>query len=159
MLMFPKITPEKAGGIYAEAKRRGMITAMDISRLKNRETVEVLSPILCNLDYFFPNRYEASLLTGKSTVPEMADEFMKLYRRENGIEIVSVITAIELSDSQRDKLKTSMESKLGKKVILNETVDPAIVGGMVVRTESSQIDGSIRTRLDSIEKQIKSAVI
>lgn len=77
MLMFPKITPEKAGDIYAQAKKRGMITAMDISRLKNRETAEVLAPILCNLDYFFPNSYEASLLTGKKAVPEMADEFLR----------------------------------------------------------------------------------
>lgn len=94
-----------------------------------------------------------------SHFPEMADEFMKLYRRENGIEIVNVITAVELSDLQRDNLKSAMESKLGKKVVLNEIVDTSIVGGIVVRTESSQIDASIKTRLDCIEKQIKSAVL
>lgn len=90
---------------------------------------------------------------------EMADEFMKLYRKENGVEIVKVITAVELTASQRDKLKSKLESKLGKTVILDTNVDPDIIGGIVIRTESSQIDASVKTRLDDIEKQIKSAVI
>ncbi len=90
---------------------------------------------------------------------EMADEFMKLYRKENGIEIVNVITATALSDEQSEKLKIKLEKKLGKKVILSASVDPDIMGGIIVRTESSQIDASIRTRLDDIQKQIKSAVI
>ena len=77
MLMFPKITPEKAGIIYSNAKKRGMITAMDISRLKNNETDEVLSPIFPNLDYFFLNRYEANNLTGKNNLPDMAESFLK----------------------------------------------------------------------------------
>ena len=94
-----------------------------------------------------------------SHFPEMADEYMKLYRQENGIEIVNVITAVELSESQRENLTSAMAKKLGKKIILSETVDTSIVGGIVVRTESSQIDASIKTRLDSIEKQIKSAVL
>lgn len=91
--------------------------------------------------------------------PEMADEFMKMYRKENGIEIVNVITAVPLSDEQSNKLKLKLEAKLGKKVILNTKVDADILGGIVVRTENSQIDASVKTRLDDIEKQIKSAVL
>ncbi len=91
--------------------------------------------------------------------PEMADEFMKMYRKENGIEIVNVITATALNEEQTEKLKITLERKLGKKVVLSATVNPEILGGIVVRTETSQIDASIKTRLDDIEKQIKSAVI
>ena len=91
--------------------------------------------------------------------PDMADEFMRLYRRDNGIEIVNVISAVPLSEEQTDKLKLKLENKLNKKVILDMTVDEGIFGGLVIRTESSQIDGSIKKRLDAVEKQIKSAVI
>jgi len=91
--------------------------------------------------------------------PEMADEFMKLYRKENGIEVVSVITAIELSDLQSEKLKEKLESVIGKKVILNQHVQPDILGGIIVRTENSQIDASVKTKLEEMGKQIKSAVI
>ncbi len=94
-----------------------------------------------------------------SHFPEMADEFMKLYRRENGIEIVNVITAAEPDEDRMDKLKAKLEAKLGKRVILNVSVDPTILGGIIVRTESSQLDASVKTRLDNIENQIKSAVI
>ena len=91
--------------------------------------------------------------------PEMADEFMKLYRTENGIEIVNVITAVALSEEQEDKLKSNLETKLNKKVLLKTTVDAGILGGIVVRTESSQLDASVKTRLDNIENKIKSAVL
>ena len=90
---------------------------------------------------------------------QMADEFMKLYRKEYGIELVSVITAVPLSDDMREKLKLRLEEKLSKKVILSATVDPSIMGGIIVRTENSQMDSSVKTRLDDVEKQIKSAVL
>ncbi len=91
--------------------------------------------------------------------PDMADEFMKLYRKENGIEIVKVITACAMEDEQAERLKAKLEKKLGRRVVLNMEVNPEILGGIIVRTENSQMDGSVKNRLVSIEKQIKSAVL
>lgn len=94
-----------------------------------------------------------------SHFPEMADEFMRIYRRENGIEIVNVVSAVPMSSVQVDKLKAKLESMLDKTVIINASVDAGILGGIIVRTESSQMDASVKSRLDDIGKQIKSSVI
>ena len=84
---------------------------------------------------------------------------MKMYRKEHGIELVDVITAVPLSDEMSEKLKSKLEAKLSKKIILSVSVDPSILGGIIVRTENSQIDSSVKTRLENVEKQIKSAVL
>jgi len=42
---------------------------------------------------------------------------------------------------------------------LNQHVQPDILGGIIVRTENSQIDASVKTKLEEMGKQIKSAVI
>lgn len=93
------------------------------------------------------------------SVPDMADGFMKLYREDNGIEIVNVVTAVPLGKEQTEKLKNKIESIIGKKVILSQSINADILGGVIVRTESFQMDSSIKTKLEDIGKQIRSAVI
>lgn len=94
-----------------------------------------------------------------SRFSEMADEFMRLYRAENGIEPVSVISATPLSEVQISRLTEKLEDMLGKKVLMSFSVDKDIIGGLVVRTESAQFDYSIKTKLEDMRKQIKSVVV
>lgn len=94
-----------------------------------------------------------------SFVPQVSEEFMKIYRKENGIEIVNVTTAVELDDETKQKLKTKLEGLLNKDVELKTNVNPEVIGGVVLNTETMQIDGSIKTRVKNMENQIKSAMI
>lgn len=84
-------------------------------------------------------------------------EYKKLYYKANNIENVTAITAVPLSSSLRDKLINKLEKESGKKIQLAEMVDKSILGGIVLRTENSQTDASLRTRLDSIRAQLSSA--
>ena len=90
---------------------------------------------------------------------ETADEYMRLYRRGHNIENVSVITAHPLSEDVLEKLRLKLEEKLSKHVNITVEIDSSIMGGIRVRTESKQIDSSVKTRLNEIEKQIKSVVL
>lgn len=94
-----------------------------------------------------------------SHFPETADGFMKLYRSENGIELVSVITAVPIEGDMKEKLEAKLKDKLSKELLISFSVDPSILGGVIVRTESTQLDGSVKARLKAVEKQIKSAVL
>lgn len=94
-----------------------------------------------------------------SRFSETADEFMRLYRRENGIENVNVITAVELDKDMKKMLEAKLEKKLEKKLSVSYSVDSSILGGVVVQTETAQIDSSVRARLKSVEKQIKTATV
>ena len=90
-------------------------------------------------------------------LPGMIAAFRKLAARARGEVEASVTVAHELSDPQRDELKRTLSGIAGKDVSLDITVDPAILGGMVVRLGSRQIDTSLRTRLQSLKTNLTRA--
>ena len=63
---------------------------------------------------------------------------------------VHVTSAIELSDDLRAKLKQRLSSTTGKQVRLHASVDPNIIGGLVVRHGDTLVDTSLRGRLDQL---------
>lgn len=84
-------------------------------------------------------------------------QYEKLYNKERNIENVTVITAAELSDSLCKKLTDKLEKESGKKIILDLKVDKSLLGGIVLRTQNSQTDASIRSRLDAVRKVLASS--
>lgn len=68
-----------------------------------------------------------------------------------------VTVAEPLSDKNLDALKTALKSVTGKDVALNVKIDPAIIGGLVVKLGSRMVDSSLRTKLNSIKHAMKEA--
>lgn len=85
-------------------------------------------------------------------LPEIVDEFIRLVEAAKGIARVTVITAVPLVDAERDKLKTRLHERTDKTIELEEKVDRAIIGGMIIIMYNEIIDGSIRRGLDLIEE-------
>ena len=81
------------------------------------------------------------------------------YDISRGIERVEAISIIPLTAEQINKLTLKLEDLTGKKIIVNNTIDPSILGGMKLRYLGQQIDGSIKTKLDKIDKSLKDLVI
>lgn len=80
--------------------------------------------------------------------------FEKLYNKKYNIENVTVITAAPLSEALKERLIEKLSNDLGKKVILDLKVDKSILGGLIIRTENSQTDASVRARLEAIKTQL-----
>lgn len=66
-----------------------------------------------------------------------------------------VISAHPLDAAQMGTLKDRLRKRFGRDVSVDAKVDPAILGGLIVRTGSLQIDGSIRTKLNSLSVAMK----
>lgn len=63
----------------------------------------------------------------------------------------TVTTAFPLSDELRDQVMQALARATGKQVVLETTVDPSLLGGMVARVGSTLYDASLRTRLDRLQ--------
>ena len=95
-----------------------------------------------------------SILAENSRMAELSGaltEFKHIYYRRHGIEEVEVLTVKALSAAQDKKLKTLLEKKLSKKVLINYTIKPELLGGLVVKYGSSMIDDSIAGKLARLE--------
>lgn len=85
---------------------------------------------------------------------ECVKAYEKSYNKKLGIEKVTAITAVPMSDEITEKLIAKLEKDYGKKIKLENKVDKSIIGGIILRTENSQTDASLRTRLDAIKAQL-----
>ena len=73
-------------------------------------------------------------------------------------EVTADVTVAErLSDKNLDALKTALKAVTGQEVSLNVKVDPAIIGGLIVKVGSRMVDSSLRTKLNSIKNAMKEA--
>ena len=84
-------------------------------------------------------------------------EFRREMDRREGIEQAEITTADPLDGSQQTMLVRELQSITGKKVNVRYKVDTSLIGGAVTRIGSVVYDGSIKTKLAIIEKQLKSA--
>ncbi|MGN0993790.1 MAG: ATP synthase F1 subunit delta [Butyricicoccus sp.] len=101
------------------------------------------------------------LITEKGRVgaiAEMAEAYKELYYFEEGICEVVAVTAAPMTAGNLEKLKEKMESVTGKKVVLNNKVDPKVIGGIMVRIENKQIDATIKTRLNELARQLSQTI-
>ena len=69
---------------------------------------------------------------------------------------VEVTSAVELNAAQADKLKQALSKRLKRQVRMQTSVDPALVGGAVVRAGDLVIDGSLKGRLERLATELGS---
>jgi F-type H+-transporting ATPase subunit delta len=81
-----------------------------------------------------------------------------LVARHKGEMVAQVTVAEKLSDANIDALKSALKSVTGSRDLdLEIKVDPAIIGGLVVKVGSRMVDSSLRTKLNSIKLAMKEA--
>lgn len=82
----------------------------------------------------------------------IADDFATRVAAAEGRLRVSVRTAIPLPDDLRDRLVTQISERTGRAVEIDAVVDPEIVGGLVIETDGSVVDASVRQRLAELRQ-------
>lgn len=90
-------------------------------------------------------------------LPGMIKAFKQMAAEGRGEIAAQVTSAIALTAAQRKALSESLKEKLGSKVTLSETVDPSILGGLVVKVGSRMIDTSLKTKLNALKYAMKEA--
>jgi F-type H+-transporting ATPase subunit delta len=81
--------------------------------------------------------------------------FNMLLAQHRGEMTAEVTSAHPLSDEQVASLKAKLKSQLGRDVKVDLNLDPAILGGLIVKVGSRLIDGSIRTKLNTLANAMK----
>ena len=85
--------------------------------------------------------------------------YLDSYDASRGILRVEAITAVALTADQTAALTKKACALTGKTAIVKNTVDPTILGGMKLRYGGTQLDGSVKTRLDKFEAALRDTVM
>jgi F-type H+-transporting ATPase subunit delta len=88
-------------------------------------------------------------------IRDMIAAFRALSATQRGEERASVTVAEPLSDAHLEEVRSTLHEVTGKKVKVDVKVDPAIIGGLVVKLGSRMVDTSLRTKLNALRQAMK----
>ena len=110
-----------------------------------------INPLALNLVYLLLARGRLSM------VGDIADEYQRLLDTYRGIEPAEVVTAIPLDDEDKLRLVERLGAVVGKKVVIKPAVDSGLIGGIVARIGGKLLDGSTRSRLEALKRELSRA--
>ncbi|MGH1480615.1 MAG: F0F1 ATP synthase subunit delta [Geminicoccales bacterium] len=90
-------------------------------------------------------------------LPEIIEAFNAMLAEEKGEVEAELISAVDLTQAQADAVAQKIGQSVGKAVTMTLSVDPSLLGGLVVRVGSRMIDASLKTKLHQLELAMKGA--
>ena len=139
----------------ASADFRNMIASPILSRDEQGKAIAALAGAM-GLGGTLSNAL--ALMAGRRrlfVLPQLVRALRLRIAEEKGEITADVTTAAPLSKAQADRLAEVLKARTGKAIRLNAAVDPALIGGLVVKVGSKMIDTSVRSRLAALQNAMK----
>jgi len=87
-------------------------------------------------------------------IPEIVATFQQVLRQRQGVAEAEIASAVELTAAQKKELAATLTRVTGKKIEPKYSLDPALLGGAVVRIGDTIYDGSLRSRLNGMRARL-----
>ncbi len=107
-----------------------------------------VGPLALNLICLLASRGQIHVL------PAIADRFQEMLDTHQGVERAEVVSAVSLTDAQREQVTKMLNDLSGQDVRLTTRIDPEILGGLVIRIGDRVMDGSARSRLQNMRREL-----
>ena len=120
----------------------------------------VVAAIAADAHPLFANFLQVLVERGRlAELLEIAEAFRERVARATARLDVEAVTAIPLPDDLKARIVESLAAKTGTTVELTESVDPDVVGGLVLRVGEVVVDGSIRHRIEELRRELTAAPV
>ena len=90
---------------------------------------------------------------------DCCDAYTAHYDQDNGILRVDAVSAVELTNAQKDKLTEKLSRITGKEIALRTRIDPAVLGGIRLDYDGQRLDDTVSHRLDAIRNVLNKTVL
>jgi len=122
---------------------------------ESRVKADVLEQILDGADELIRNFVQIVVEKGRAgELRPIAEEFEALVAAEARVLDVEVTTAKELSDTEFKRIVADIEKRSGRAVQAKRSVDPDLIGGIVLQAGSMRLGASVRGRLDRLRQEL-----
>lgn len=119
---------------------------------------DALEAVLKDADEILRNFARLVAEKGRATMlEEIAREYDALVAAEERILNVELTTAYELSDNEASSIVKQIEQASGRRVEAERTVDPELIGGVVLKVGTLEVDSSVRGRLERLRRELAGA--
>lgn len=125
-----------------------LISEIEKAKIMTKIFRSKLSEIGYNFLQLLTNKKRSSLL------PEVIEEFNLMMLQHRNILRGELVSVVDLSGAQVEKIKIKIEKLTGKSVVFDTRLDPSIIGGFIVRVEDMVIDNSVRFQLNKLRQRL-----
>ena len=148
----------EVSGVLAENQE--FVRLLDSPAIPAEERISMIDDVFKGATHITLNFIKVlTEMRAVSAFSKCASCFRKMYDDEKGILRAEIISAVELSTAQCDAICAKISAETGKQVIPTNKVDASILGGVILRYDGKQLDGSVARRLDDMRKQLADIVL
>lgn len=132
---------------------------MTNSRVSTEAKLRVADSVLGKLPPLVRNLVGLLITKGRTTLAAaIARQFREMVEESQGIARARATSAVPLSPEEQEAITRRLSLETGKQVILETSVDPELLGGLVVQIGDRLIDGSTRARLTALRENLVGAI-
>jgi F-type H+-transporting ATPase subunit delta len=145
---------EFATAFGVSAELRNFLTSPGVPREAKHEVIEKIAArigagkIIRNFLFVIADHQRTHIL------PEIVVSFQEVIRQRQGIAEAEISSAMELSAAQKKRFTQTLERLTGKKIEAKYSLDPAMLGGAIVRVGDTIYDGSVRSSLNEMRARL-----
>jgi F-type H+-transporting ATPase subunit delta len=144
-------------GDFAEMQRQvpELAEILRNPQLDKRAKLAAVDAVAEDADSLFRNLMRLLIEKGRGgEVEEVGEEFERLAAREEGQLSVELTTAFELSEDEARAIVEQIQKASGRTVEATRSVDPDLIGGIVLQAGSLRVDASVRSRLARLQREL-----
>ena len=141
--------------IASLAEDAALIAVLESPKFYFQDKVKLLSERLADINPLALNLACLLVTRGRlGMIGDITDEYQQLLDSYRGIEHAAVTTAIPLDDEDKLRLEERLGVIVGKKVVLKPEVSSSVIGGIMARIGGKLLDGSTRSKLDTLKEDL-----
>jgi len=124
-------------------------------QLDQRAKLAAVDAVAGDADSLFRNLLRLLIEKGRGgEIEEVGEEFEAIVDREQGRLKVELTTAYALADDEARAIVAKIEQSSGRTVEATRSVDPDLIGGIVLQAGSLRVDASVRSRLERLQREL-----
>jgi F-type H+-transporting ATPase subunit delta len=139
--------------LMGEPRAAAFLESDKVADVEKRALLEAaladVNPRAMNLAQLLVDKHRADL------ADQIRQEFHELLDEHRGIARATVTTAVPMSEDETRTAAARLSEITGKQVIVQQRVDPDILGGLIAKIGDTLIDGSVRSRLTALKRQLE----
>lgn len=155
-----RVREDLRAAVGALSENPAYVGLLDTPALSREEKESLIDGAFSALSVSVTNLLK--ILSGKHAVyilPHVQAVYDALYEESRGIVHAEAVTAVPMTEEQTAAMTVKLSEKTGKTVILHNTVDPSILGGVRLRMSGTQTDTSLATRLADMERAVHDVIL
>jgi F-type H+-transporting ATPase subunit delta len=143
---------QKIVGVLSNAD---FMAAMESPKIRFEKKSQLLADGLADVSPAALNLVRLLIMkNGISEIGEIAAEYRRLVDAYHGVQQAQVVTAVPIDARDKEKLAENLGALAGSKILVESQVDPAILGGVIARVGGKLLDGSTRSKLAALKREL-----